>query len=385
MMVNSKVFLINTALLSLFSFLILHCSTFQGRHLHGKCIKGDCEDGYGTFAFYDGNVYTGNFKKGLMHEHGRINYYDGNVYTGQFFMGFRNKNGNLVKHHGYTFQEKWNKGELKSREVVQKYRCVKGNCYNGLGVLLDQYGDKYTGNFKNGVYHGEGTYSGTTHHFKGFWRNGIRDTGLTIEKNGTKVIQEYGKSSNFKDYTIKKPNKYTQMLKCLDIECSVYEETIIFQNKIKYVKECTGKLCANVRKRRFFEPSGKELKGVFFEKGICIEGDCKNAKHNEILFENGQRFIGNIKNGLPIGQNKLIYPNNTEYKGELKKQGYFYRVGKGEYVATDSSKYIGNWLADKKHGYGIEYDKKGNIINKGKWEYGKLKASKNKSIMRSIK
>jgi len=58
----------------------------------GKCIQGDCNNGYGIFVFDDGRVYEGQWKKGLFDGMGRLIFISGSKYSGEF------KNGLM---HGY--------------------------------------------------------------------------------------------------------------------------------------------------------------------------------------------------------------------------------------------------------------------------------------------
>ena len=44
--------------------LVLLASTFLVTAQTGKCTSGDCENGYGTYDWYSGKTYTGNWKNG---------------------------------------------------------------------------------------------------------------------------------------------------------------------------------------------------------------------------------------------------------------------------------------------------------------------------------
>ena len=56
-----------------------------------ECIKGDCNNGYGTFTWTDGVKYVGEFKDGLQHGQGTYITTDGAKYVGEF------KDGKLIK------------------------------------------------------------------------------------------------------------------------------------------------------------------------------------------------------------------------------------------------------------------------------------------------
>lgn len=93
------------------------------------CEDGDCENGYGTYVFRDGDTdpsswivgdsYTGSFLNGKMHGQGIYMSASGNTYCGGFLIGAKS---------GY--------GEVSD---------VKGNSYKGF--------------FKNDLRHGKGIYT----------------------------------------------------------------------------------------------------------------------------------------------------------------------------------------------------------------------------------
>ena len=52
-------------------------------------------------------------------------------------------------------------------------QCIKGDCINGQGTFTWESGDKYVGEWKDGLQHGQGTFifaNGTVD--KGIWENG---------------------------------------------------------------------------------------------------------------------------------------------------------------------------------------------------------------------
>ena len=47
-----------------------------------ECIKGDCDNGYGTYTWANGDKYVGEFKDGKAHGQGTWTYEDGRVEKG---------------------------------------------------------------------------------------------------------------------------------------------------------------------------------------------------------------------------------------------------------------------------------------------------------------
>lgn len=69
--------------------------------------------------------------------------------------------------------------------------CVSGNCVNGRGVAKDIKGDLYNGEFKDGLYHGEGSIKfANGAEYIGTFRNGIvgGGDGVFTRKNGDQYI-----------------------------------------------------------------------------------------------------------------------------------------------------------------------------------------------------
>ena len=83
-------------------------------------------------------------------------------------------------------------------------------------------------------------------------------------------------------------------------------------------------------------------------------------------FPNGQKYVGEFKDGLPNGQGMETFPDGKKFVGEFKDGNY---SGQGTETLPDGSRYVGEF----KDGYlwnGTSYYKNGNII--GKWVNGKI-------------
>ena len=95
-----------------------------------------------------------------------------------------------------------------------------------------------------------------------------------------------------------------------------------------------------------------------------------NAKVNylpdgrvELNFENGDYYVGELKDGKITGKGRMVYKNNKIYEGEFlddKWNGF----GKAEFFHPDGkleSSYEGNWVRNLREGHGrdIFYYNKG--------------------------
>lgn len=131
------------------------------------CIKGDCEDGTGTYKWSNGNEYDGQWKDGDFNGQGTFKFNDGSVYVGQFkdnnFNGqgtYTNKNG--VKNSGIWVNDKLNGKSLNDLDKLTqsnqtKLGCIKGDCENGEGTYRWSSGTVYEGQWKDGKKNGQGT------------------------------------------------------------------------------------------------------------------------------------------------------------------------------------------------------------------------------------
>ena len=84
------------------------------------------------------------------------------------------------------------------------------------------------------------------------------------------------------------------------------------------------------------------------------------------IYEDGEYYIGQFKNGLRHGKGTMYYSNgNIMYEGDWVNDK---REGNGKYIDENSNYYIGQWKNDLKHGKGTEYYKNGSIKFDGYWK-----------------
>ena len=119
-----------------------------------------------------------------------------------------------------------------------------------------------------------------------------------------------------------------------------------------------------------------------------------NAENYEIIYPNGDKYIGEMKDNLRNGKGKMLFNNNDErrlYEGQWKndlfdgegkliwKTGNYYdgdwkkgiKDGKGKFHKTPRETYNGDWKNDKKDGKGIIYYSDGNMYE-GDWKNDKM-------------
>ncbi len=207
-----------------------HNNEFQGERSDGTvntsgCVSGNCDNGFGTYVFPDGEKYVGYWVDGKRNGQGTNTFANGAVYTGEwrddlkhgygqykypaskefdYYTGYWendkfNGRGTLVYRNGQKYEGSFrdyqmdgegtlynNDGTIKSGiwkednyvgKSLDNYGCISGDCNNGFGTYSFESGEKYVGNFKNGEYSGTGTY---------YFSNGDKYTGefKNSEKDG---------------------------------------------------------------------------------------------------------------------------------------------------------------------------------------------------------
>lgn len=100
--------------------------------------------------------------------------------------------------------------------------------------------------------------------------------------------------------------------------------------------------------------------------GNCISGNCLNG-HGTYLWQTGDKYIGNWKDGKKNGSGTLIFPDGSEYQkyvGEWKDNDF---GGQGTLTYSNGKIFTGKWINGRKEGLGILYNANGTIEHKGKW------------------
>ncbi len=163
-----------------------------------------------------------------------------------------------------------------------------------MSVVKFPNGDRYEGEFRDGLLDGWGTY---------YYRNGDWYEGDF--KNDVK----HGKG------------------------------TFTYRNGDKYIGD--------------FKDDVKNGKGSFmFRDGDRYAGEFRNdvmGGKGSMLYKNGNRYVGDFRSGLKNGNGTFNFSNGDTYRGEFKND---LRNGRGIYTFSDGTKYIGEFKDGQKHGSG---------------------------------
>ena len=178
------------------------------------CLAGDCIGGKGVLMV-NGDIYIGDFKNNLRHGIGICYYFNGSEYKGAWQGDKQHGNGALTYSDGRIRSGFWSeniyqgpadprtKGPTalpQSPAPIPKEKlegCQSGNCKNGRGIYLYADGNRYEGDFQNGLPNGTGKisyYNGDVYEGE-IEKGSLHGKGIMISANGNKVqgIWESGK------------------------------------------------------------------------------------------------------------------------------------------------------------------------------------------------
>ena len=188
-------------------------------------------------------------------------------------------------------------------------------------------GEKYEGNFKNGLRDGNGKYfykNGDV--YDGEFKDGkIEGEGVMTYENGHKYEGEF--RDNLRDG----------------------KGTYYYKNGDRYEGSWRKGL--------------KEGKGVYYWKaGDRFEGYFENnekGSYGKYFYQNGERYEGELKNGVREGKGVYYWPDGDRYEGDFKNGK---REGQGVYYWSDGDRAMGNYANDKEVGLHVRLDPVGHVI-----------------------
>lgn len=144
------------------------------------CVEGNCENGWGIYENYVGDVYQGryegNFLDGLYSGKGKFVYANGDKYEGSWAEGKPNGLGARIAKNGKVKVGTWKDGKLIARQKEEISReCLVGNCKEEYGKSKDSRGNVYNGEFSKGEYNGFGEMRyNNGDRYKGIWKDGLK-------------------------------------------------------------------------------------------------------------------------------------------------------------------------------------------------------------------
>lgn len=333
----------------------------EGNLLEGTSAKGtvygNSKNGYNVTIYDDGSQYVGYNASGKHNGWGTLTKFDGSVYTGEFKDDMFNGYGTLTSPEGTVTEGMWENNRFAG-ELKNQTGCVSGDCKDSYSVLVKN-GEKYIGEFQNGVPHGMGKYilpDGST--YTGSVVAGKIDGYGTLTYADTVTATAPHKYVG--DLTNGKPNGYGAMFYNNGDYYYGHFSQNIFDGQGVYVEKASGK------KKSGFYLKGELVKTMPEQDFDIIFGD--KEKYGLRLTSDG-RYMGNLVDGEPEGQGSLETYDGYTIIGE-------FQMGMANGLAMCENRslgeqYVGQLRDNKITGSGTMYYANGTKV-RGMFKDGKL-------------
>ena len=96
----------------------------------------------------------------------------------------------------------------------------------------------------------------------------------------------------------------------------------------------------------------------------CVKGDCLNG-YGTFQYANGNRYVGDFRNGIPDGQGILYCANGNKYLGHWEQN---WRQGEGRFIFNEGHEYLGQFHRNQFHGKGSMRYANGDLYE-GDWKF----------------
>ena len=202
-------------------------------------------------------------------------------------------------------------------------RTLEGELVNGefSGKGVERKGRKiiYRGEFKSGLYHGQGTFNDP--------ESGVKYRGqFAVGRRHGQGKQTWLASGNVYDGRWKHDKRHGP-------GSMHYENGDVYQGNWK--------------------AGQRQGQGMMaYANGAIYDGRYKEGQphgQGKYLTQSGLAYDGQWKNGKPHGHGRFVWPSGDAYEGKFKVG---LKHGHGRYVWSDGTVYDGSWKEDKKHGHG---------------------------------
>ncbi len=345
--------------------------------------KEDNRTGNGTMIWNTGEKYVGEWLNNMRHEHGVQTFPENSTkvsYEGEWQEDEISGNGTLIWRNGEKYVGEFKNGSYHRHGVTifAENDDLERKSYDGEwkedersgnGTFTWKTGEKYFGEFLNGLYHGHGvlTYPKNDEFYRisyeREWKYDEKSgNGTEISKNGEKYVGEFLDSSRHGHGVQIYPDKDGLNRLTYDGEWIEDESsgngTLIWKNGDKYVGE--------------FKSDQQDGYGVMtFEKNstrLSYEGEWKEGKksgNGTCIWKNGHKYVGEYLNDLRHGHGIVTYSKNStglSYEGGWKENK---KSGKGTYTWRNGEKYVGEFKDGLQDGERTLYSAKNKVIKRG--------------------
>ncbi len=229
---------------------------------------------------------------------------------------------------------------------------------------------KYVGEFKDGKYNGQGIWFRANGNV---WKSGIWNDGLLVQSKFidvatfTRIPNLSNSASNLAQLrkTEEQPMAQSNLPACQGARFTWTNcvGAYTFGSGKKYVGEYKdGKYNGQ---GTYTWPNGNKYVGEFKDDNFNGQGTY--------TWPNGNKYVGEFKDDNPNMQLTISYADGDKYIGEFKDDNF-----NGQFIVTyaDGDKYVGEFKDGKYNGQGIQFLANGKVDKSGIWKDDKLVQSK---------
>ena len=174
---------------------------------------------------------------------------------------------------------------------------------------------------------------------------------------------EFQRTGLVSDKDIKRLGEMTGANYILVAEVAYLNNSYIFLSaKILDVETARVEQTADIQAQTTVEALEQSCK-VLAGKLLNVNVETGAVKGELII--NGNRYIGEHKNGTPHGKGVMFY-NDSKLKSYEGDWVYGKRIGKGTLIWQSGERYVGDWKNDHREGYGVDYYTDGSVYE-GYW------------------
>jgi hypothetical protein len=358
----------------------------------GEWKEGE-KSGKGTFTWKNGQKYVGEWLNNMFHGHGFLKYPENDILNRTSFDGEWKENkqsgsGTMIRKNGEKYVGEWLNGLYHGHGVLtyaedDKFEREsydgewKEGLYSGNGKMIWKYGVKYVGELKDGLYHGHGIIKYPENYiwdsFDGEWKEGKKSGNGTLTwKNGENYVGEWLNDLKHGHGVIKYPENDILNRTSFDGEWKEGNKsgngTFTWKNGENYVGEWLNDLKHGLGFLKY--PENDTWNRTSFD------GEWKENQQSgsgTMIRKNGEKYVGEWLNGLNHGHGVRTFAEDSiakSYDGEWKEGLH---SGNGTMIWKDGEKYVGEFKDGLRDGEGIQYSATNIIINQGCWEKSSFK------------
>ncbi|CCI39874.1 unnamed protein product [Albugo candida] len=297
----------------------------DGSHVFDRVAEMSPPSAKSSIQYENGDVYVGDIFKERMERHGQgiCTYVNGDVYEGQWMSDCRSGHGSIKYSNGDTYVGEWLKDQ-RHHTGLQEYSQKLNDDSTNPALRLEQ---SYEGEWVNDRRHGKGVVCFTDgSSLEAYWESGrlVLTEGILHKYNDQVLPDPFQYSGEFENgiphgqgTSLHHIETYTGRFHCGKRRgqgMSTLSDGTIYKGEWRNSKRNGFGVCQYARTRDRYE--GKWVGGVRCGRGVCT-------------YASGAVYNGEWKNDCRHGDGRITYPDGTLLEGRWKEDKF---CGDGMFV-----------------------------------------------------